>query len=465
MKHNLLEELIKFKFEKFNGIGHQNFRGCGNTWRQGHISRRVCTLEGTYQNRCGTAYVIIKSRISCAYPMENSAKICFNKRYIAVNNNCKRKKMSRRKRQKTGMINNENENNSMTQEPQTPQQTVDAQQMVIPQESERIQRAEWIHEQVKLQREAEDEAWEKIMEEQKLLTERRRSIDADINSNRELKRYHEDCMEDITDQVYSLHGISVDKLEGIKEYRNALFRGEAFIVFCISVIMAAIVAYAYGPTSQLCLYVLMCVGAEGALLSQKRKNILFFIPLILIAAEMAGYKLYPQYLEYVTMAGEALALLLMMIGTVGYFVHNPYRKDRKNIKAAKSDLKELHKVAKKSVKKNKKSRIKNEAKEAKLAAKQVKRETKAAIKEQKRQNKLAKKQAKYELKEKKRQQKSERVELKHELKKTQLMDKVRRFTPKEQESESTSSAESIDNNITENNIIENNIIDIERKVN
>ena len=29
-------------------------------------------------------------------------------------------------------------------------------------------------------------------------------------------------MEDITDQVYSLHGISVDKLEGIKEYRNCL---------------------------------------------------------------------------------------------------------------------------------------------------------------------------------------------------------------------------------------------------
>ena len=364
--------------------------------------------------------------------------------------------MSRRKRQKTGMINNENiidsaepENNNMAQEPQTPQQ------VVIPQESERIQRAEWIHEQVKLQREAEDEAWEKIMEEQKLLTERRRSIDADINSNRELKRYHEDCMEDITDQVYSLHGISVDKLEGIKEYKNALFRGEAFIVFCISVIMAAIVAYAYGPTSQLCLYILMCVGAEGALLSQKRKNILFFIPLILIAAEMIGYKLYPQYLEYVTMAGEALALLLMMIGTVGYFVHNPYRKDRKNIKAAKSDLKELHKVAKKSVKKNKKSRIKSEAKEAKLAAKQAKRETKAAIKEQKRQNKLAKKQAKYELKEKKRQQKSERVELKHELKKTQLMDKVRSFTPKEQNSESTSTEESVDNNI----------IDIERKVN
>lgn len=52
--------------------------------------------------------------------------------------------MSGRKRQKTGMI--DNENNSMAQETQIPQQTVDAQQVVIPQESERIQRAEWIHE-------------------------------------------------------------------------------------------------------------------------------------------------------------------------------------------------------------------------------------------------------------------------------------------------------------------------------
>ncbi|MCI2090846.1 MAG: hypothetical protein LKK06_02675, partial [Lachnospiraceae bacterium] len=82
-----------------------------------------------------------------------------------------------------------------------------------------------------------------------------------------------------------------------------------------------------------------------------------------------------------------------------------------------------------------------------------------------RQTTLATTPPQYERREKKRQQKSERVELKHELKKTQLMDKVRRFTPKEQESESISSAESIDNNITENNIIENNIIDIERKVN
>ena len=62
--------------------------------------------------------------------------------------------MSRRKRQKSGMINNENEKNFDSAEPKNN----DMEQLIIPQESERIQRAEWIHEQVKLQREAEDEA-------------------------------------------------------------------------------------------------------------------------------------------------------------------------------------------------------------------------------------------------------------------------------------------------------------------
>ena len=124
--------------------------------------------------------------------------------------------MSRRKRQKSGMINNENEKNFDSAEPKNN----DMEQLIIPQESERIQRAEWIHEQVKLQREAEDEAWEKIMEEQKLLTERRRSIDADINSNRELKRYHEDCMEDITDQVYSLRNVGGGRYAELCGLRN-----------------------------------------------------------------------------------------------------------------------------------------------------------------------------------------------------------------------------------------------------
>ena len=93
-----------------------------------------------------------------------------------------------------------------------------------------------------------------------------------------------------------------------------------------------------------CTHVCRC---GGSVIVPKAKEYIVFHSAYPDSGGDGRYKLYPQYLEYVTMAGEALALLLMLIGTVGYFVHNPYRKDRKNIKAAKSDLKELHKVGQK----------------------------------------------------------------------------------------------------------------------
>lgn len=299
-------------------------------------------------------------------------------------------------------------------------------------ESERIQRAEWIHDQVKLQREREDETWEKIMEEQKLITERMRSIDDDISRNRELERYHEGCLEDITDQVYSLHGVTTDKLEGMTRYKNAKFQGEATVVFAMSIMIAAIAAYAYGVTSQVCMFMLLCIGAEGALLSgpHKKRNLLggifrtlFFVPVILMAAEVISFKYYQNYYEYVTMIGEAAAILLVVIGTATYFLYNPYRKDKKYIKEAQADLKELHKAARKSVKKNQKLRMKNEAKDQKVQAKLAKKEAKYERRQQKHQLKMEKREFKSE-------QKKKKMEMKTELKRSKLMAKAMKINKK-----------------------------------
>ena len=299
-------------------------------------------------------------------------------------------------------------------------------------ESERIQRAEWIHDQVKLQREREDETWEKIMEEQKLITERMRSIDDDISRNRELERYHEGCLEDITDQVYSLHGVTTDKLEGMTQYKNAKFQGEATVVFVMSIMIAAIAAYAYGVTSQVCMFMLLCIGAEGALLSgpHKKRNLLggifrtlFFVPVILMAAEVISFKYYENYYEYVTMIGEVAAILLVVIGTATYFLYNPYRKDKKYVKEAQADLKELHKAARKSVKKNQKLRMKNEAKDQKVQAKLAKKEAKYERRQQKHQLKMEKREFKSE-------QKKKKMEMKTELKRSKLMAKAMKINKK-----------------------------------
>ena len=308
-------------------------------------------------------------------------------------------------------------------------------------ESERIQRAEWIHDQVKLQREREDETWEKIMEEQKLITERMRSIDDDISRNRELERYHEGCLEDITDQVYSLHGVTTDKLEGMTRYKNAKFQGEATVVFVMSIMIAAIAAYAYGVTSQVCMFMLLCIGAEGALLSgpHKKRNLLggifrtlFFVPVILMAAEVISFKYYENYYEYVTMIGEAAAILLVVIGTATYFLYNPYRKDKKYVKEAQADLKELHKAARKSVKKNQKLRMKNEAKDQKVQARGIGKACalELAKKEAKYERRQQKHQLKMEKREFKSEQKKKKMEMKTELKRSKLMAKAMKINKK-----------------------------------
>ena len=270
------------------------------------------------------------------------------------------------------------------------------------------------------------------MEEQKLITERMRSIDDDISRNRELERYHEGCLEDITDQVYSLHGVTTDKLEGMTRYKNAKFQGEATVVFVMSIMIAAIAAYAYGVTSQVCMFMLLCIGAEGALLSgpHKKRNLLggifrtlFFVPVILMAAEVISFKYYENYYEYVTMIGEAAAILLVVIGTATYFLYNPYRKDKKYVKEAQADLKELHKAARKSVKKNQKLRMKNEAKDQKVQAKLAKKEAKYERRQQKHQLKMEKREFKSE-------QKKKKMEMKTELKRSKLMAKAMKINKK-----------------------------------
>lgn len=244
------------------------------------------------------------------------------------------------------------------------------QKTVIPEESVRVQRAEWVHEQVKLQRKLEDEAWEKMMEEQRLITERNRSIDEDMARNRELQRFHEGMMEDMTNQVYALHGISEDKLEGMREYKNARFQGNALMVIFVTIAIAAISAYLWGPTSDKCFLALFCVGAEAAMLSQLGKkpslysNVLkffFYIPMLLLAGLFSCQYGFKQYYDLVIVISEATLLGLIVFATVPGLLHNPYRVEKRRIKMAASDLKQIEKVAKKNVKRNQSRRSREEA--------------------------------------------------------------------------------------------------------
>lgn len=237
-------------------------------------------------------------------------------------------------------------------------------------ESVRVQRAAWVEQQVAKQRAIEDEARERLFQEQKILDDRNRSIDAGMDHTRQMQRYNEDCMEDLNDQVYALHGLTRDKLQGMREYKNAYYQGCALALFLMSLLMVVVCAYLHGFDSQICLFMLAASGIEGALLTQEGKRgklmnffcrvfyfLLFPVMLVVFACFEMGL---PQY-QFLLPLFTGVGMVLLVLGTGSYFVYNPYRGERKKLREARGDLKEIEQIARKAVKRNQKRRKREEA--------------------------------------------------------------------------------------------------------
>lgn len=266
-------------------------------------------------------------------------------------------------------------------------------------ESIRVQRAAWVDKQVRLQRETEDKVRETMLEEQRLLNERNKSIEADMDRSRELKRYNDDCAEELNAQVYALHGLTQDKLQGMKEYRNAYYQGCALVLFVLSVALTAISGYLHGITAPITLIMLAAAGLEGALLSQegKRGKLLDFLCrimyVLIFPATLVLYICFeqnmPVYNELMSVYA-IVAVAALIIGTGGYFVYNPYRGEKGRVRAAKNDLKELEQIARKAVKKNRKNRKKQEAKLSRIERREEEKFLKKKRKEEAKQAKLKK---------------------------------------------------------------------------
>ena len=211
-------------------------------------------------------------------------------------------------------------------------------------ESMAVQKSNWILQQIEGQRKAEDELRLKMVEEQKILEERSRSIEEGMQRNLQLRRYNEQRREELDAQVYGFYGISEDKRDGMKQYRAALFKGCAVILFVLSFAMTLVSAYLYGPLEKITIAMAGCVAVEGALMPGrgKRSNFLQGICNILYVTVFPGmiylfigYEF--QFLEYhwILLGVISAVLLFSLIGCISYFVHNPYKNDKYGIRQAK----------------------------------------------------------------------------------------------------------------------------------
>lgn len=236
-------------------------------------------------------------------------------------------------------------------------------------ESLRVQKTAYLRQQLAKQREEQDALLGQLMQEQRLIDSLRENIHGDMEWMEESRRYNEELKESLDEQIYALHGISRDKLEGMRQYGNACFRGCAAALFALSAALTVFSGIYYGPQEQFFLLMLACTALEGTLLAGQGRRLRFldgiccFLFILIFPAMLflficheLEYPLYALCFPYMVYSVAGVCAL----ATLSYFLYNPYRNVKKKLRRARSQIGEIEKQAGRQVRQNRKSRQKEE---------------------------------------------------------------------------------------------------------
>lgn len=226
----------------------------------------------------------------------------------------------------------------------------------------RLRRMEFLRSRAQKRRETEDLLLELLVLEQGKIDRLQRQIDEDLEQAGETEEYSRELKESMTAQIYSMHGVSADKLEGMEEYRNAYRRGASLSLFLLSIVMALLCGVLHGFGSDICLFMLAATGIEGALLTQEKNQmriqgllcrILYFLifpsMLVMFVCYELGYREYALFLPYASVAGTAV----LAFGVFSYFCYDPYRGTKRRIRKARAQMEDIEKETKREIKKAK----------------------------------------------------------------------------------------------------------------
>jgi hypothetical protein len=139
-----------------------------------------------------------------------------------------------------------------------------------------------LEEEAKRQNELEQLRSKRIRQQQEYINQMIDSVEANLKNTKEEQKLNEEFERHIRTEVYRMHGISEDKLQGMEERRNAWYQGAAFALFFLSLILVAVCGVLHGFGSELCIFMAFYTAIEGTLLSNGRKQAAFFEVLIKI---------------------------------------------------------------------------------------------------------------------------------------------------------------------------------------
>lgn len=130
-------------------------------------------------------------------------------------------------------------------------------------ESLRVQRTEYIRQQMQKRQEKEDALMAQLLQEQRVIDGLQEQIHENLEQTEESSKFNKEFKESMNAQIYAMHGISGDKLEGMKEYKNAYYQGSAFSLFLLSAALIALCGVLHGFQSEICVFMLAYTGIEG----------------------------------------------------------------------------------------------------------------------------------------------------------------------------------------------------------
>lgn len=257
----------------------------------------------------------------------------------------------------------------------------------------RIGKVMRLEEEVQRQSEIEKLRSRRIRQEQEYIDRMSLSVGNHLRNTKEEQRYNEQFEERIRTEVYRMHGISEDKLQGMTEYRNAWYQGTAFAMFFLSLVLIAICGILHGFGSEICIFMAFYTAIEGVLLSNGRKQSLFFtvltkgVYLLLFPVMLVTFTCYELGFEEYALLVPVFAVagvVVLMIGALSYFLYDPYRMDRRNRKKANRYIVEIEKAALKEVRLKERAFAKQEKKQAKFTRKEEARAQKKAERDERR---------------------------------------------------------------------------------
>lgn len=197
-------------------------------------------------------------------------------------------------------------------------------------------------------------------------------------------------------EIYAMHGITADKVEGASEYYNAMFKGIAIFTVGSTMAMILVSFLCCGLTSATSVFTILALAVEGELLSMENlKNvpmrilarIFLMVPAgMSIALVVCDLAQVPEFAMWVLLiVFEGISIALAGFGGIMYFIYNPYHAQRKQMRAAKAEIKLMMKERKKEEKREQKKSTAQKKKEQKRLQKLEKKEQ---IQSEKRQLKI-----------------------------------------------------------------------------